>query len=191
MSNILKFPTSDQALLHIDRRRLRGADRAPRAKTSWLGDAAEAPLDEETPREHRIRERQSREPETETGKNQRLRQRRYEAWQKVDTEKDYWKARMDFGDALSRAQRCGISDAMSFPAVQHEDRWPLLGKYREALARLLLTPAPTVATVNWKQAVLASGGHLHTSVESERLDRVIADDLAFLAAHPVRQSRSG
>jgi hypothetical protein len=36
--------------------------------------------------------------------------------------------------------------------------------------------------------VLAGGQHRYTDVKPERIERAIADDLAFLAAHPVRQS---
>jgi hypothetical protein len=35
---------------------------------------------------------------------------------------------------------------------------------------------------------LAKGQHRFTDVKSERIERAITDDLAFLAAHPVRQS---
>jgi hypothetical protein len=128
-------------------------------------------------------------PVSVTGRNHRLRQHRYDVWRMIDTQKDYWEGRMDFNDVLWRAQRDGLPDALRYPAVEHEDRWPLLEKYREALAKQLLTPAPTVALVNWKQAALASGKHIHTSVSSPRLERAIADDLAWLDAHPVRQSR--
>ena len=126
-----------------------------------------------------------------TGENGRLRQQRYETWQKVDTQKDYWQARMEFNDTLWRAQRDRIPDALSYPAVEHADRWPLLENYRAAFAKLLLTPAPTIALVNWKKAVLANDRHRHTSVSTKRLEHAIADDLAFLAAHPVRQSNRG
>jgi hypothetical protein len=37
---------------------------------------------------------------------------------------------------------------------------------------------------------LAGDQHRYTDVKSERIERAIADDLAFLAAHPVRQSNS-
>jgi hypothetical protein len=49
-------------------------------------------------------------------------------------------------------------------------------------------PAPDAAAVKWKQMALARGQHRFTDVKSERIERAIADDLAFLAAHPVRQS---
>jgi hypothetical protein len=35
---------------------------------------------------------------------------------------------------------------------------------------------------------LTRGQHRFTDVKPERIERAIADDLAFLAAHPVRQS---
>src|ERR1700730_13394 len=37
---------------------------------------------------------------------------------------------------------------------------------------------------------LARGQHRYTDVKSERIERAIPDDLAFLAAHPVRRSNS-
>ena len=69
-----------------------------------------------------------------------------------------------------------------------KDHMPMVRRYREALVRQLLTPAPDANSGKWKQAALAAGQHLHTAVKSERIERAIAEDLAFLAAHPVRQS---
>jgi len=37
---------------------------------------------------------------------------------------------------------------------------------------------------------LATGEHRHTDVKPERIERAISEDLAFLAAHPVRRSDS-
>jgi hypothetical protein len=37
--------------------------------------------------------------------------------------------------------------------------------------------------------MLAAGEHQYTGVKAERLERAIGEDLAFLAAHPVRQSK--
>jgi hypothetical protein len=54
----------------------------------------------------------------------------------------------------------------------------------------LLTPAWDTASVKWKQMALARGQHHYTGVKSERIERAIADDLAFLATHPVRRSNS-
>jgi hypothetical protein len=52
----------------------------------------------------------------------------------------------------------------------------------------LLTPAWDTASIAWKQNALARRKYQYTGLKSERLKHAIADDLAFLAAHPVRQS---
>ncbi|WP_146686761.1 hypothetical protein [Bradyrhizobium canariense] len=45
-------------------------------------------------------------------------------------------------------------------------------------------------SVKWKQAALARGEHVYTDVKPGRIERAIAGDLAFLAAHPTRRSNS-
>jgi hypothetical protein len=57
----------------------------------------------------------------------------------------------------------------------------------ESVAQELLTPAPDVAAVTWKKATLASGEHKFTDVKTERIERAIANDIAFLAA--IRRER--
>lgn len=52
----------------------------------------------------------------------------------------------------------------------------------------LLTPAPNVAAVVWKRAKLGARDFSHLPTKRERVERMIDDDVAFLAAHPVRQS---
>jgi hypothetical protein len=71
-----------------------------------------------------------------------------------------------------------------------DNRRTLVAQWREALVRQLLTPARCVAAVNWKKAELERGQHRHIGVKSERIERAIADDLAFLAAHPTRRLQS-
>jgi hypothetical protein len=41
--------------------------------------------------------------------------------------------------------------------------------------------------IAWKQDALGWGKYEYTGLKPERLKHVIADDLALLAAHPVRQ----
>jgi hypothetical protein len=53
----------------------------------------------------------------------------------------------------------------------------------------LLTPAPTLADVAWKRAKIKSDEFEQLPVARERAEQAIADDLAFLAAHPMRQSK--
>jgi hypothetical protein len=73
---------------------------------------------------------------------------------------------------------------------EESDRMSMVGKYRAALVKQLLTPAWDVNSVKWKQMALARGQHHYTDVKPERIERAIADDLAWLAAHPTRRSNS-
>jgi len=124
-----------------------------------------------------------------TAKNGRIRQERREVWQMAEAATRYWRTLLDFQSAVSWAQQMGVPEGRDHPAdPEDRDRQMNVEKYRAALVRQLLTPAWDVASVNWKQMALARGQHLYTGVKSERIERAIADDLAFLAAHPVRQS---
>jgi hypothetical protein len=124
-------------------------------------------------------------PATETAKNFRIRNDRRDTWWHADRVADYWRAR-----ALIFAQKNGVGDSASFPAADSPDRFPLLDKWREAVAKQLLTPAPSIAAITWKRAKLESGEFPHLPVKKERVERAIADDVAFLAAHPTRRSNS-
>jgi hypothetical protein len=118
-----------------------------------------------------------------------LREKRYEAWREAEAATRYWRARLDFHNALSVAQRRGTSEGSSHPAADDEDRQAIVNGWRAAFVKQLLTPAPLAASVVWKQAALARGKYLHTGLKPERLKHAIADDLAWLSAHPVRQSK--
>jgi hypothetical protein len=74
------------------------------------------------------------------------------------------------------------------PEVDEEERWMIVNKWRASVAAQLLTPAPDAAAVTWKRTALRSGQHKYTDVTTERIERAIADDVAFLAAHPTRKS---
>jgi hypothetical protein len=124
-----------------------------------------------------------------TAKNGRLRKKRFEVWRTADAVTGYWRKRLDFHDALSSVQRRGISEGRSHPAADDEDRWALVNGWRAAFVKQLLTPAPDAASVTWTQMALARGKYDYTGLKPERLKHVIAEDLAFLAAHPVRQSK--
>jgi len=106
----------------------------------------------------------------------------------ADVVRRYWQIRLRFADAVSCVQQWGCPEGRSHPAAKPDDRRPLIDGYRAALLRQLLTPAPDAAAVKWKQMALARGQHRFTDMKSERIERAIGDDLAFLAARPVRQS---
>jgi hypothetical protein len=127
-------------------------------------------------------------PLTETAKNGRLREKRKQAWREAEAATRYWQGLIDFDHAVSIAQMRGIPEGRYHPDVNSDDHVPMVRRYREALVRQLLTPAPDLMSVKWKQAALAGGQHRYADVKPERIEHAIAEDLAFLAAHPVRQS---
>lgn len=128
------------------------------------------------------------EPSTETAKSLRLRQDRRKAWRLAERAVAYWKARRDLHHAISCAQMAGIPEGELHPASDHREDWDLVAKWRAALAHQLLAPAPDALAVKWKQAALARDVHHYTGVDASEVERAIADDLAFLAANPVRRS---
>ena len=127
---------------------------------------------------------------TETCKNSRLRLSRRDTWWTAGHLTDYWRARLDWHSALGTAQQYGIADSASFPSAENENRFGLVDTWREAVVKQLLTPAPDGAAVAWKRAKLAGRDFSHLPTKAERIERVISEDLAFLAAHPTRRSKS-
>jgi hypothetical protein len=103
---------------------------------------------------------------------------------------DYWHARFKWRHELETAQRYGIGDSGSFPPPAPANPFEAVDTWREAVVKQLLTPAPDGAAVAWKRAKLAGRDFSHLSTKAERIEQVIAEDLAFLAAHPTRRSNS-
>jgi hypothetical protein len=66
--------------------------------------------------------------------------------------------------------------------------WDILESYREALGKQLLAPAPDMASVEWKRRQLKEMPLLN--VTRQRVEKAIADDIAFLDAHPTRKART-
>ncbi|MGY0573885.1 hypothetical protein ACTGJ9_024705 [Bradyrhizobium sp. RDM12] len=133
--------------------------------------------------------RHAQEPQTETAKNKQLREQRRAAWNAANAQAEYWKARLRMQDAIYIVRDRGLSEGQLHPEVNFEDWTPLLATFREAMARQFLTPAPTLDAVEWKRKKLAAGGHKYTGLTSEHIELVIAQDLAFLASHPMRRVR--
>ena len=125
-------------------------------------------------------------PATTTAKNARLRAERREAWRRADVATNYWCALLRFTDAASIAERYGLKEARALVGIGDDKAlWSILDSYHEALRKQLLTPAPDLASVNWKRREGKFYG-----VKKELVEKAIADDLAFLDAHPTRKSRA-
>jgi hypothetical protein len=129
-------------------------------------------------------------PATETAKNFRIRIARRDAWRRARLVSEYWRARLDWLAALSISQQYGIADSASFPSAENENRFGPVDRWREAVAKQLLTPAPDLGAVTWKRAKLKSSDFSHLPIKAARVERAIADDVAFLDAHPTRRSNS-
>jgi hypothetical protein len=129
---------------------------------------------------------------SDTCRNGRLRHRRRAAWRAADAARIYWRARWKLENAIAVAQSSGIAEGSNHP-IRHwtasDGGQEMLANYREAIGKQLLTPAFDRCAVTWKKAALKAGDHEYTGVTTARAERAIADDLAFLAAHPVRQSK--
>src|ERR1700676_3812864 len=82
-------------------------------------------------------------PATETAKNARIRTERRDAWWLAERAADYWHARFKWRDELETAQKYGIGDSASFPAPVG-GRFEAVDIWRGAVAKQLLTPAPTL-----------------------------------------------
>jgi hypothetical protein len=170
---------------------------SPRKPTEGIADVIQFPSPRCFVRKNRtLRAGRVREAETApanlsiTCRNSRLRDARKDAWLNANAKRSYWRERLDFESAVYYAQSRGIPEGQIHPKCDPQERNMIVATWRAALVDQLLTPAPDAASVKWKQAVLAKGDHQYTDVKSERIERAIADDLAFLAAHPVRRSNS-
>jgi hypothetical protein len=129
-------------------------------------------------------------PATETAKNFRIRTKRRDARWLADRTADYWHARFKWDQALDTAQKYGIGDSGSFPPRAPASPFEAVNTWREAVAKQLLTPAPTLADVAWKRAKIKSDEFSRLPITLARAEQAIADDLAFLAAHPTRRTNS-
>jgi transcriptional regulator with XRE-family HTH domain len=123
---------------------------------------------------------------SETGRNERLRSDRRDVWRRARAETDYWEAMQQLCIAMLVAQREGIPAALSCPKVQMEDYNAAYREYQTALLAQMLTPAPDVASVNWKRRrAFGRRASWHAEQFGQIQGAIIADE-AFLKSHPTR-----
>jgi hypothetical protein len=120
---------------------------------------------------------------------QEQRAARRDAWRNADTRTDYFWALIRWCETVHVAQREGIEEALRFGskrfALDGALRISAVRKWREALNLQLLTPAPDLAAVKWKQ----SNFERSIGLGLRTIERAIADDLAWLEKYPARQRR--
>jgi hypothetical protein len=110
---------------------------------------------------------------------------RYEAWAKAGCETGLRKALNDFQLSLYVAQGEKMPEALLYDLVEPGSAsWHASRKaYQEAIDRQLLAPAPNVGAVRWKQRQKFS------SLPRDRIEKAIADDLAWLEKYPASERR--
>jgi hypothetical protein len=195
---VVKFPYSASRRVH-SRKPRRSRAEIVEAHASYLASVTES----ETPRERRQRERREAPAETVTAANGRLRDARKDAWNAAEAATRYWDVTRKFIDAVDMAQRHGVIEGHNHKQRSPQERQGLVDLYRQALVEQLLTPAPDLRAVAWKQSVVdrddyvfwgARGGPAEAGtiryIKKERVERAIAEDQAFLAAHPVRRNKA-
>ena len=124
---------------------------------------------------------------TVTCKNLRLRSDRNDAWRRANAIMDYWLAVMKMEAAISYVQKFDTPEGKMHPVREPEDHGKNVNAYRLAWCFLMLTPAPNNREVKWKQAQLEAENYNYTGLPPERIEQAIADDIAFLKAHPTRR----
>jgi DNA helicase IV len=181
MNNVVKFPygVSRRAFARKGRTSINGTPEERAASREMVVEEIDAGIDrlpDDRPAARSV---------STTARNGHLREERKEAWRMAEAAVRYWRARVDFEDAVTSAQRMGLPEGRSHAPVD-DDRMSKVKSWRAAIVRQLLTPAPDAASVKWKQAAWTRDNYL--AVKGERVERAISEDLAFLAAYPIRQS---
>jgi hypothetical protein len=124
-----------------------------------------------------------------TCRNGRLRHRRRAAWRAADAARVYWRARWKLENAIAVAQSSGIAEGSNHPVHHWSTSNEMLGNYRAAIGKQLLTPASDTAAIAWKKAALKADDHKYTDVTTQRAERAIAEDEVWLAEHPTRRAK--
>jgi len=99
----------------------------------------------------------------------------------------YWHICMKMESAISYVQRFDVPEGKLHPVREPKDHGTLIEKYRLAWCHLMLTPAPDMRSVTWKQAQVKAENDEDTGLSGGRIVQAIADDVEFLKAHPTRK----
>jgi hypothetical protein len=118
-----------------------------------------------------------------TCRNKRLREQRKIPWRKAEVTTKYWRARMDWYDALTSAQV-----AAGDKGDHRVDRDLSLQKWRDAIGAQMLTPAPDVGAITWKRGQMRDHQWRWSSVTDKQVERALAADIAWLEQHPTKKS---
>lgn len=110
--------------------------------------------------------------------NSLMRQMRQAAWARADAKTDLLEATLKFRRAEGRLARAHGYKAAHEQSVE----FAIVDDYRAAIAAQMLVPAPDQAAVKWKKRAAQDR---YIPISRDAIERQIAADEAWLAAHPV------
>lgn len=116
--------------------------------------------------------------------NSLLRRARLEAWRKANAVTEYRKARLRLFDAKSEYARRILNIEQGKRGGR---RRKFVAAYRSAIAAQILVPAPTKSAMLWKRK---AGKLRRLPITKDQVAAAIAEDKAFLAAHPTSRKKA-
>lgn len=131
---------------------------------------------------HKVMEPLPDECLVDTQYNSMLRQQRFTAWRAILKELRYFEAISNFS-----LYSFDPPEPYRVPGLKLAQRQVYVDRYRDVLARLLLTPSPSQLELRWKRQELRSMSGC-VPVKREDVEASIAADEVFLASHPTRRS---
>lgn len=131
------------------------------------------------------------EPATETARNLYLRRLRRAAWTAGMARVNYYAAALEMEHAIKCVQNQELSEGRNHPRIDYEARMEIVRQYRAAIAEQILRPASRLSDVEWKRRQIGLDTFIYCRISDERAQRAIAEDMAFLADHPVRKLKCG
>ncbi len=120
------------------------------------------------------------------------REARSEAWRKLDAERRFFRARLEFLDAVFFAHRAAVlivedHETKMFPVEEApylEEHRRLVECLRDITEQQLRLPAATSQHVNWKRPYAIGGGWPKVTLARSLIEENIESDETFLAACP-------
>lgn len=119
--------------------------------------------------------------------NSLVRRTRKDAWRRARAKSEYYEGLHQAASALDYYCGTGVEQPVALPCVTECVRL-----YRQAVADQMLTPCEQQKDVAWKRRQLSRHqNYWYFPVERDRVERSIAEDEAFLTAHPtaIRKAR--
>lgn len=128
---------------------------------------------------------------TDISLNERLRKERGRRWGAASAKAEVLRAMMEMHIKISIAQKYALPEMQGCPATDPAEYPRLVENWRRARLEQLLTPAPTMTLLVWKRECVARMNNEYdwAGVKPSRIEKALAEDEAFLKAHPTRHCR--